>query len=95
MASNVHAKTKEEEPEKGITPYGASCPLCGAYGYCSKQPTYKEAGNALKAYYEKKGLTVSVTKEEGRFVEADVSKGKEIVDRILLDCKTGKIRSIY
>lgn len=95
MASNVHAETKKEEQEKGITAYGVSCPICVPYGYCSKQPTYKEAGNALKSYYKKKGLTVSVTKEEGRLIEADVYKDREIVDRILLDCKTGKIRSIY
>lgn len=78
-----------------ITPYGAYCPLCGEYGYCTKQPTQKEITNALKSYYLKKGLRVVLIKQDGRFAEAEVYKNMELVDKILLDCRTGRIRSIY
>ena len=37
MSSDVRAETKKEAQEKGVTPYGVSCPLCGEYGYCKKR----------------------------------------------------------
>ena len=95
MASNVHAETKQEEPGKGVTPYGVSCPICSEYGYCKKEAKHEEAVRALEKYYEERGMTATVTKKEGRFIEADIYKGKDMVDRVVLDCKTGRIRSIY
>lgn len=80
--------------EDDVTPYGDNCPLCGDYGYCDKQPSHKEAVTALKSYYGKKGLNVVVKKSEGRFVEAVVYRDGTVVDRILLDVMTGRIRSI-
>ena len=95
LTADIHAETKKEEPEKGVTPYGVSCPLCGEYGYCKKEVKHEEAVKALEKYYKEKGMTVAITKKEGRFIEADVYKDKDLVDRVVLDCKTGKIRSIY
>lgn len=95
MSGDVRAETKKDVQEKGITPYGVSCPLCGEYGYCKKEVKHEEAVKALEKYYKEKGMTVAITKKEGRFIEANVYKGKDIVDRVVLDCKTGKIRSIY
>lgn len=84
-----------EDDFRQITPYGDCCPLCGVYGYCKEQPTYKESVKAIKTYYERKGLKAVVIKEDGRFLEAEIYKDKDLVDRVLLDCKTGRIRSIY
>ena len=95
MSGDVRAETKKDVPEKGVTPYGVSCPLCGEYGYCKKEVKHEEAVRALEKYYKEKGMTVAVTKKEGRFIEADVYKDKDLVDRVVLDGKTGKIRSIY
>ena len=95
MSGDVRAETKKEAQEKGITPYGVSCPLCGEYGYCKKEVKHEEAVRALEKYYKGKGMTVAITKKEGRFIEADIYKGKDIVDKVVLDCKTGKIRSTY
>ena len=95
LTDNAYAETKKDVPEKGVTPYGVSCPLCGEYGYCKKEVKHEEAVRALEKYYKEKGMTVAVIKKEGRFIEADVYKGKDVVDRVVLDCKTGKIRSIY
>lgn len=95
LAGNSYAETKKDVPEKGITSYGVSCPLCGEYGYCKKEVTYEEAVRALEKYYEGKGMTVTATKKEGRFIEAEIYKGKDLVDNVIIDCKTGKIRSIY
>ncbi|MCL4537117.1 MAG: hypothetical protein M1610_05960 [Nitrospirae bacterium] len=92
ISSGVYA---EDNTEKGITPYGDYCPLCGAYGYCKKQPTQKEVVDALDSYYAKKGMKAIIIKQDGRFIEAEVYKNREVVDRILLDSKTGRMRSIY
>lgn len=91
LLSGAYSKSLGDE----ITPYGTYCPLCGEYGYCTKQPTKKEITNALKSYYSKKGLRVVLIKQDGRFAEAEVYKDRKLVDRILLDCRTGRIRSIY
>lgn len=91
ISSGVYAENAGEE----VTPYGDHCSLCGAYGYCNKLPAYKEITNALEIYYAKKGMQVVIIKQDGRFIEAEVTKNKKTIDRILLDCKTGRIRSIY
>jgi len=90
----AHAETKKGEQERGITPYGVSCPICGQYGYCKKKVKHEAAVKALEKYYKEKGMSVSVIKKDGRFIEADVYKNKKLIDRVILDCKTGKMRSI-
>jgi len=95
LTGNAYAETKKDVQEKGVTPYGVSCPLCGEYGYCKKEARHEEAVRALEKYYKEKSMAVVVTKKEGRFIEADIYKDKDLVDRVVLDCKTGKIRSIY
>lgn len=87
LFSGAYSKSSGDE----ITPYGVYCPLCGDYGYCTKQPTQKEITNALKSYYSKKGLRVVLIKQDGRFAEAEVYKNEELVDKVLLDCRTGRI----
>ena len=81
--------------EKSVTPYGDSCPQCGKYGTCNKVMTDYDAENALKDYYNKKGLTVKVEKKKGRFIKAKIYDKKDIVDVIIFDRQTGRIRSIY
>lgn len=80
---------------KGIVPYGEHCELCGEYAYCSRMPTHKEAVNALKSHYEKRRLRVIVLKQRERFLEAEIYNNGTMIDRILLDLRTGRIRSIY
>ncbi len=92
LSANVYP---ENRPSETPTPYGERCPMCGAYGYCSKQPTHKEAVNVLQSHYAKKGMQVVIIKQDGRFIEAEVTKNNKIIDRVLLDCRTGRIRSIY
>ena len=92
LASNVYAGM---HTEKGTTVYGEHCELCGEYGYCSRTPTHREAVDALRSYYEKRGMRVLVLKQKERFLEAEVYRDGTKVDSILLDLKTGRIRSIY
>ncbi len=84
----------ENNPEK-VAPYGEECPLCGEYGYCSKPPTHDEVVAALEAHFGKQGLSVVILKPRDRFLEVGVYRNGKLVDRVLLDLKTGRIRSIY
>ena len=83
-----------EDVKENVTPFGATCRLCGEYGYCKKEAKHEEAVKALEKYYKENDMSVVVKKKEGRFMEAEVYKGDELVDKVVLDCKTGKIRSI-
>jgi len=85
----------ESDATRGITSYGEHCQLCGEYGYCKTQPAHKDVVNALSSHYEKRRLRVLVLKQKDRFLEAEIYKNGAVIDRILLDLRTGRIRSIY
>lgn len=85
----------EGDIRKGPTFYGEHCDLCGEYGYCNRMPSHKEAVNALRSHYEKRGLRVLILRQKERFLEAEIYNGGTRVDRVLLDLKTGRIRSMY
>lgn len=78
-----------------ITPYGDFCENCSKYGIGSRMVTPKEASEALESYFESRGLGIKNVIHRGRFMRADVTKGEEMVDRVILDRMTGRVRSIY
>ncbi|HYA26500.1 MAG TPA: hypothetical protein VEE82_00740 [Thermodesulfovibrionales bacterium] len=92
VTSGAYAETLLK---KGIVFYGDQCQLCGEYGYCSRIPTHREAVNALISYYSKRGFRVIVIRQKERFLEAEIYKDNDSVDRVLLDIKTGRMRSLY
>ncbi|MEW6002967.1 MAG: hypothetical protein AB1638_10030 [Nitrospirota bacterium] len=79
---------------KPVTPYG-DCTGCGKYGICKTQMSQEDAKKAMIEYYEKKGLRVNIEKASGRFIKAKVMDNDKVVDIIIFDCRTGRIRSIY
>lgn len=81
--------------EGAVTPYGVHCDVCGDYGYCEKAVTQEQAAGALQSYYQRRGFHVIVLRQNGRFLEAAVYKNGGIVDRILFDVRTGRLRSMY
>lgn len=81
--------------EKSVTPYGDSCPQCEKYGTCNKIMTDYDAEKSLKDYYNKKGLTVEMEKKKGRFIKAKIYNKTGLVDVIIFDRQTGRVRSIY
>ena len=87
--SFVHAE------EKHVTPFGAVCPSCETYGYCQKPLTYRQAVQNLRAYYATRGLRVDVSRQFGRFLEANIYREGNLVERVVLDRHTGRIRPIY
>ncbi|RMG69367.1 MAG: hypothetical protein D6710_08970 [Nitrospirae bacterium] len=86
------ASADEKRP---VTPYGDFCPNCSRYGFCKFNLSIEEARKALEDYYKQQGLSVRIEKSMGRFIRATVFREDKAVDRIILDRRTGRIRSIY
>lgn len=49
---------------------------------------------ALEDYYSQKGLSIKIDRIRGRFIKAQILDGSKVVDIIIFDRKTGRIRSI-
>ena len=81
--------------KRAVTPYGDFCPRCSNYGMRKESVGMKEAIKAIKHYFTEKGLTIKNIKGGRRFIKVDVYQGDKLVDRILFDKRTGRIRSIY
>ena len=80
---------------KGVTPYGDFCSRCNKYGVGQRPVTHKVALEALEEYFTTKNLTVKNVRGSGRFLKADIYKADSLVDRILFDRRTGRVRSIF
>ncbi|MBI4844762.1 MAG: hypothetical protein HY809_10695 [Nitrospirae bacterium] len=78
-----------------ITPYGDFCSFCSKYGTCESQLSDQTAVRAIYDYYSKKGLNVFIEKKRGRFFKARIMDNDDLVDVIIFDRRTGRIRSIY
>jgi hypothetical protein len=75
-------------------PYGRS--QSGVYGEKTKVSTKEAARRILKEYFSGKNVTIGQIREKDYYFEADIldSHGK-IVDEVIVDKRTGRIRSIY
>ena len=78
-----------------ITPYGDFCPGISHYGMHKSEIDMKHAEDALKHYYGRKGLTIEIFSREDRFIKARVKDNQSVVDIIIFDRSTGRLRSIY
>jgi hypothetical protein len=81
--------------ERPVTPYGDFCRRCGEYGNCKSVMSHDDAKKALIDYYHHKGLAVELERKRGRFIRAKVRDKNEVVDVIIFDRRSGRIRSIY
>lgn len=77
------------------TPYGDYQEWCGAYGVCKHDMSQKDAEIAITRYFSSRGMSVRNVQHRGRFVEAEVYRNSRMMDRIIFDRKTGRIRSVY
>ena len=77
-----------------VTPYGDYCRECTTYGTCKSIIPIKEAVAAIGQYYRDKGCTVGRVRHKGRFIEAEIYQDNRLVDKVLFDRKTSRIRSI-
>ncbi len=81
--------------EKQVTPYGDYCPRCTQYGTCKSVMSHDDSKKAMIDYYNKKGFAVEIENKKGRFIRAKIMNKNEVVDVIIFDRRSGRIRSIY
>ncbi len=80
---------------KPAAPYGDYCSRISKYGAHKLMHNHSKAEHAIKHYFHQKGLDIDIIEIKGRFMKANVSRDGKVVDIILFDRKTGRIRSIY
>lgn len=76
-------------------PYGDYQECCGAYGVCRDDMSQRDAEIAITRYFSLKGMRVGRIQHRGRFVEAEIYRNSKMMDRIIFDRKTGRMRSVY
>ncbi len=67
-------------------------------GYGEKRPvtTVEEAQKALTEYFAKKDVNIGEIREQELFFEAEIrDKSNNLVDKVIVDKRTGRIRSTY
>jgi hypothetical protein len=75
------------------SPYGS-----GKSGYGEKRPVKnaEEARKVLAEYFEEKKVKLGEVKEKDYFFEAEVFDGDgRLIDKVIVDKRTGRVRSIY
>jgi hypothetical protein len=81
--------------KKHTTPYGDYCSRVSHYGMHHGMLNNNQVEEALKHYYGEKGLGVEIVSWKGRFIKALIKDQDSVVDTIIFDRHTGRIRSIY
>lgn len=79
-------------------PYGWYCPGPGGGWYGAKKSirTADEARKILQEYFKSDAVVIGDIKERRWFFEADIKdKNNNIVDIVIVDKRTGRIRSTY
>jgi len=81
--------------EGPVTPYGDHSKDCTLYGTGNKLMPLPEAVHGLKKYYEVRGYTVGIVTYRGRFIVAEIIRDNRLVDKVIFDRISGRVRSIY
>jgi hypothetical protein len=79
-------------------PYGGYCqgPRWGWYGARTPIRTEVEARKYLTTFFEGQDVTVGTIAQRGRFFVADIlDKDNKVIDRVIVDRRTGRVRSIF
>lgn len=84
-----------EQPSR---PYGGYCrgPHWGWYGAHRQVSTIKEARLLLERYFTDKPVEIGAITERDLYFEAEIKdKDHAVTDRLIIDKRTGRIRSVY
>jgi hypothetical protein len=98
MTFNAFAQPSEKEWRGRRYHYGTYCPALQeeCYGERRAVRTKIEARKELLKYFSSGRETIGEIKDRGLFFEVEI-KGRDnrTVDRIIIDKRTGRIRSVY
>jgi hypothetical protein len=81
--------------EKGErSPYGGA--KGGEYGEKKPVLTRDEAHKILKEYFSKREVRIGEVKEKELYFEAEIlGKNNRLIDKVIVDKRTGRIRSVF
>jgi len=83
----IPAPAADSQPQTGAQ---------GDYGQKQKIRSSSEARNVLKKYFAGKDLIIGEVVEKERYFEADIVDRKgAVIDKVIVDKRTGRMRSIY
>lgn len=78
------------------SPYGDWCPMWGEYGARKSVRTVSEAKRILQDYFKNEPVVIGNIKERKLFFEAEIKdKNNNLIDVVIVDRRTGRIRSIH
>lgn len=77
------------------TPYGDYCKRTNNYGMHKSLLDVKQSVEALKHYYGEKGFTIDIISNDGRFMKVRVKDKNKVLDTIIFDRRSGRVRTIY
>ena len=83
----IPAPAADSQPQTGAQ---------GDYGQKQKIRSSPEARNVLKKYFAGKDLIIGEVVEKKLYFEADIMDRKgAVIDKVIVDKRTGRVRSIY
>jgi hypothetical protein len=80
------------------SPYGAykKDPAESSYGENRPVTSIEEARRVLKEYFAKKDVRIGEIREQKFFFESEIrDKNNNLIDKVIIDKRTGRIRSTY
>jgi len=94
FAGDIAVSCAYAEEQGDRSPYGGS--RQGEYGEKKAVPTAAEARKTLKEYFSKRDVTIGEIREKEFYFEAEIKdKQDKVIDKVIVDKRTGRIRSIY
>jgi len=79
-----------------FTPTAVGAAEQGSFGEKKGITTAEEALRALKKHFEKKDIVIGEVAEKDLYFEAEIKDRKNmVIDKVVVDKRTGRIRSIY
>lgn len=99
LLSGGTAAAHDPEAMHEHRPYGGYCrgPRWGWYGAHMPVRTEADARKHLEAFFKDEPVTIgTITQPRGRFFQADIlDRNGNVVDRVIIDRRSGRIRSIF
>lgn len=80
---------------RSAAPYGDFCPQCSKYGRGRMPVELEESMGALRDYFSHRAMSIDNVHVRGPLMRADVFRDGRMVDRVIFDRRSGRVRSIY
>ncbi|MBI4595765.1 MAG: hypothetical protein HY730_05225, partial [Candidatus Tectomicrobia bacterium] len=85
-----------DEAAGRVYPYGNYCPMWGRYGARKPVRTVNEARKILQEYFADESVKIDRIDEKRWYFQTEIrDKDDKLIDRLIVDKRTGRIRSIY